>query len=514
VFWGMISDHRLVLMRYGKTDARQFFKGGQFMGNDFRQEIEKIMRLIIDEVSMMATVSTKHIILYQSAPARFDFTEAEINNIQPTIEMLSATTREKLLTIAHEIATMKYDTDKQIRDVYMEEQIAQCLIRSSRYAHKEAQLLAVFAQGQSRINDVIFNEASKIMQWTKIRKSIHQVKLYIVPAINTEIDFKISEYQLQRENWIEKSKTAYYSGSSGQEALERAMNTSVITFKEDLTSTNLDNFTEEINIFLIALSFGLKGIYAIDDISIKSQPWELSPDLKPIFHREAWPKYHSNHSFVRTLEWHSTYLKDNIDLFYEITNADVQSVNNWYSLLENNRKSIFSFTQVLNGFKEVTEANAFNYIYLNKHNKSLNGIYLMLSGLEGLNSECKPRRKNGTKYDAKSTFADCWSNLLSRQIAKQMTNSPLKKITQPSELFKTIYSLRSDIAHSDPNDIQTNCMKTKELLGDYFNPGDYSAATIGICLMKTISDLMIEFLQDKNLLSELLIGNLPRNGTG
>jgi len=72
------------------------------MGNDFMQEIEKIMRLIIDEVSMMATVSTKHIILYQilyqSAPARFGFTEAEINNIQPTIEILSATTREKLLT--------------------------------------------------------------------------------------------------------------------------------------------------------------------------------------------------------------------------------------------------------------------------------------------------------------------------------------------------------------------------------------------------------------------------------
>ncbi|MVX65579.1 hypothetical protein GKZ28_18010 [Clostridium chromiireducens] len=480
------------------------------MENELFQEIQKIIHSVIDDSLSNDTIVNKHIIIYQKAPAHFDSTEIPINFIQPTVEKLSDTIKENLLNISEKLAIMKYGDDDNVNVSNNNGRIVQALIRSSQFLYKEVQLLKIYNEKQT-LDSLIFNEASKIMKWINTTDTIHMAKLYIVPSINTELDIKISNYKLQHENFIDKSKTAYYSGSSNQEALTRALNTSVITLKRDLTSENINNFSEEINIILIALSFGLKGIYSIDDISISPYIWEFAPDSMPTFHRVAWPKYHYENSFVKALEFYSSYLKGNdLDFFYKITDKDVKAVDEWYYLLQNNRKSIFSFTQILNGFRDVAEANAYNFNYLNKYNKALNGIYLMISGLEGLNSECKPKDEYGNKIKARKTFVDCWSKLLSRQIRKNNSYTLLNNIRNINKLFFTIYALRSDIAHSDSANMETNCKEIKKQLGDWYIPGDYSAPTVAVCLMKIISWLMDEFIQENNLLSELLIGKLPR----
>jgi hypothetical protein len=124
-------------------------------------------------------------------------------------------------------------------------------------------------------------------------------------------------------------------------------------------------------------------------------------------------------------------------------------VSKWMEILSVNRKAIYSLNMICDGIRDV--ARSVGEQSFRKDRIARDGIFKAISGLEGLNSDCKPvHSTKGYKMEATKTFIDCWSVIWRKSLLVDPNNEFLSKAQNIETALGDIYSLRSDLAHSDP----------------------------------------------------------------
>ena len=268
-----------------------------------------------------------------------------------------------------------------------------------------------------------------------------------------------------------------------------------------------DEILAEVDALALSLWLSLGNIYRIQDIRFERNPWRFSPDENSplgIKFQLLWDNTRENmqlQTFVRFNTHKHISAFDNIsDEFYE-------RITKWMQILSSNRKAIFSFNMICEGFRDI--ARSVGEQSFRRSKIARDGLFKAISGLEGLNTDCKPMSHNGYKTKATETFIDCWKVIWQKALAANPTNQFLAKALDINIALRNIYALRSDLAHSDPTLMISSLTTAKTSCGELFNPGQYDASSVGISILMIIDEFMEFFLTNDIVLIEMLGGKKP-----
>lgn len=315
-------------------------------------------------------------------------------------------------------------------------------------------------------------------------------------------------------HWIHQQKTlpdlcveGLMGYQSGQEAAERVFSSSFFVRDMKTMPASADEILAEVDALALSLWLSLGNIYRIQDIRFERNPWRFSPDENSplgIKFQLLWDNTRENvqlQTFVRFNTHKHISAFDNLsDEFYE-------RITKWMQILSSNRKAIFSFNMICEGFRDI--ARSVGEQSFRRSKIARDGLFKTISGLEGLNTDCKPMSPNGYKTRAAETFIDCWKVIWQKALAANPTNQFLAKAPDINIALRNIYALRSDLAHSDPTLMISSLTTAKTSCGELFNPGQYDASSVGISILMIIDELLEFFLTNDIALKEMLGGKKP-----
>ena len=225
--------------------------------------------------------------------------------------------------------------------------------------------------------------------------------------------------------------------------------------------TSADDILTEVDILSLSLWRALGNVYRIQDIRFERRPWQFSPDDDlplGIKYQMLWDNPRENmqlQTFVR-------FNDHKVSGFGSpLTRDYYDRVLKWVDMLSANRKAIYSLNMICDGFRDI--ARSVGEQSFRKNKIARDGIFKTISGLEGLNSECKQLHPNsGHKLKATETFIDCWGKIWEKALSRDPPNAYLSKAPDIGAALRNIYDLRSDLAHSDPTLMKFSLMHTKQ----------------------------------------------------
>ena len=331
-----------------------------------------------------------------------------------------------------------------------------------------------------------------IAEWLKNGTTSEFIQVIIQPEINAGKFTSFGEWDVVHLNISELCLEAYQGWQSNQDACERVFSSSF--FRRDMKSmpTSAEDILAEVDILSLSLWQALGNVYRIQDIRFERHPWRFSPDDDLVLGIKShifWDNPRENFQlqiFVRLDDNRKYHPSDGA-----ITKKHYDKFLKWIDILSENRKAIYSLNMICDGFRDIARSRGEQSFRKNKIARD--GIFKTISGLEGLNSECKPLNKKGYKMDATTTFKDCWGKVWRNILLVDSKNSYLSKSPDIDTALQKIYSLRSELAHSDPTSMQSSLRDTKQSCGEFFNPCQYDPLSVGITIL-CIVDEFLEYL--------------------
>jgi hypothetical protein len=355
------------------------------------------------------------------------------------------------------------------------------------------------------------NHSRCIAEWLENGTTSRFIQVVIQPEIHINISefTSFGQWDLYFLSLPERCIEGYQGFQSGQEAAERVFNYSF--FRRDMKSmpTSVDDILAEVDILSLSLWQALGNVYRIQDIRFERRPWQFSPDDESLLETKSpilglWDNPRENLQLQIFVRFNDRKL---FPVFSPLTKVYYDRVLKWIDILSANRKAIYSLNMICDGFRDI--ARSLGEQSFRKHKIARDGIFKTISGLEGLNSECKPLSKNGYKTKATETFIECWSKIWEKALLHDTQNIYLSKASDIKAALQNIYSLRSDLAHSDPTSMQLSLKKTKQSCGVSFNPNQYDPSSVGVIILMVV-DEFLEFLSlNDAIFRDMLNGKKP-----
>lgn len=337
------------------------------------------------------------------------------------------------------------------------------------------------------------NHSRCIAEWLDSGTTSSFIQVIIQPDIKFGEFTSFGQWESYLLSLPERCIEGYQGFQSGQEAAERVFSSSF--FRRDMKSmpTSADDILAEADILSLSLWRALGNVYRIQDIRFDRRPWQFSPDDDlplGMKYQMFWDNPRENMQLQIFLKGFNH--RKRVSAFDPLTRDHYERVLKWVDMLSANRKAIYSLNMICDGFRDIARSTGEQSFRKNKIARD--GIFKTISGLEGLNSECKPLDpKRGYKFKARETFIECWSKIWRKTLSSDPQNACLSKAPDIDAALGDIYGLRSDLAHSDPTSMQSSLIHTKQSCGEFFNQGQYDPSSVGITIL-WIVDEFLEFL--------------------
>lgn len=349
------------------------------------------------------------------------------------------------------------------------------------------------------------NHSKKIAEWLDTGTTSRSIQIIIQPEVMMGRLKSIGNWTWKSMSLPELCLEAYQGSQSEQEALERVRSSSFFNRDMSTMPTEADEILAEVDIFALALWLSLGNVYRIQDIRFEREPWKFSPDECSPFgikFQLFWENSRENfqlQTFVR-FNKHKRMIPN------PINNDDYNRIIGWIAILSDNHKAIYSFNMICDGIRDI--ARSVGEQSFRRDRIARDGIFRVISGLEGLNSECKPSPK-GYKINSRRIFIECWGKIWRRIISADPSNKYLSKAADIDLALKEIYDLRSNLAHSDPALMPSSLYTVKKACGELFSPGQYDPRSVGITIIMIVDELIEYFLTNSADLKDLLNGVKP-----
>lgn len=227
-----------------------------------------------------------------------------------------------------------------------------------------------------------FHEANII---NKCRESAVQLKAIIDGA---EISYSLSvrilpevEEISQVAGWrkVEKDRftmslKAHRSGMSAEEFLHRLFQSTTFTVPLD-RNPDEEAVLTLVESFKLSIGLALKRAVQIDEIEVAVSPWPYYPTevYRPM---RMWGAWDVNHHSAHAVSFFSN------PHFSGVSPQSSEIAEKWFNILRNTSSSHYTLGLIMSGIWLALEAS--NFDGLVRRNKSLQGMHLILTGLEGL----------------------------------------------------------------------------------------------------------------------------------
>jgi len=355
--------------------------------------------------------------------------------------------------------------------------------------------------------DLAKKHSEEIGEWLNTGTRSKSIQVIIQPQIKMGRYTSLMDWKYKPMSLPELCLEAYQGFQSGQEAAERVFSSSFFSRDMSTMPATKDEILAEVDILTLALWLSLGNNYRPQDIRFERNPWRFSPDEDLPLGLKFQPLWdNSRESFL--LQMYVRFNNHKLHTPDQISNIAYKRITNWISILSDNRKSIYSFNMISDGVRDV--AKSLIEQSFRRDRIARDGIFRIISGLEGLNSECKTISKKGYKIDSQETFVECWGNVWRSIMKTDTSNKYLSKSGNIDEALKEIYHLRSDLAHSDPTSLTSSLQNVKKACGELFNSGQYDPSSTGITILMIVDEFLEYLLDNRKVLSELMNGVKPK----
>jgi len=348
--------------------------------------------------------------------------------------------------------------------------------------------------------------SSEIAEWLDRGTTSKSIQVIIQPQIKMGQYTSLMDWEYKPMSLPGLCLEAYQGSQSGQEAAERVFSSSFFSRDMSTIPTTKDEILAEVDILTLALWLSLGNNYRPQDIRFERNPWRFSPDEDLPLGLKFQPLWdNSRESFL--LQMYVRFNDHKLHAPDQISDIAYKRITNWISILSDNRKSIYSFNMISDGVRDV--AKSLIEQSFRRDRIARDGIFRIISGLEGLNSECKPISKNGHKIDPRKTFVECWGNIWRSIMKTDTSNKYLSKSSNIDEALNQIYSLRSALAHSDPTSLPSSLQRVKNACGELFNPGQYDPGSTGVTIVMIVDEFLEYLFNNRMVLKNLINGTKP-----
>ncbi|MFA5795457.1 MAG: hypothetical protein WC980_10390 [Candidatus Brocadiia bacterium] len=317
------------------------------------------------------------------APGHIGVDYLDVPNLNIASELLSKEIKDKLRGVFSSGNTSK---NYSFESEGLKAGLLDCFISGFRQSY----LLSVVTNPLNRYAaflDLAGKHSEEINEWLNTGTKSKSIQVIIQPKIEMGQYVSLMDWKYKPMSLPELCLEAYQGSQSGQEAAERVFSSSFFSRDMSTMPSTKDEILAEIDILTLALWLSLGNSYRPQDIRFERNPWRFSPDedllLGPKF-QPLWDNSRESFSLQMFVRFNDHKLK----AFESINDVAYKRITNWISILSDNRKSIYSFNMISDGVRDV--AKSIIEQSFRKDRIARDGIFKMISGLEGLNSECKP----------------------------------------------------------------------------------------------------------------------------
>lgn len=290
----------------------------------------------------------------------------------------------------------------------------------------------------------------------------------------------MADWRKVEKDCFAMSLKAHRSGMAAEEFLHRLFHST--TFSAPLVGKpDEESVLTLVESFRLSVGLALKRAIQIDEIEVIASPWSYYPSdvYRPM---RMWGAWDVNHHSVRAVTFFSN------SNFSSTSPQASEAAARWFHILRDTPTSHYTLGLIMSGIWLSLEAS--NFDGLVRRNKALQGMHLILTGLEGLilkNEEqiaatwlekllCKKVRA----ISPATRFKRGWRVLLS---GSKYTRR------QKNEILDSLYGLRNALAHGDFRSISGVLVSVKEALGDNLNPGSFDTMSVAFQLNAFCQDV-------------------------
>lgn len=349
--------------------------------------------------------------------------------------------------------------------------------------------------------------SQQILDWLEVRSSEMTLKVLIEPKIYSAHFKTFDKWTFHNPDFLELSLEMMDGWQSNQEGLERVLGTTFFT-----RIITKENFTEEQiiregELLSLSLWLALGAVYQIEDLRFELAPWPFAPNDVRYFPYKQSTYWSNTRQSIAVNFWLTTHHTKFNNSWDNLSQVYYDKICNWIDTLRANPKAIYSLLMIHDGFKKVE--TSISEQDFRKERVAQNGTFQILSGLEGFNSECKPINRKGYPEKNRETFVDCWKAIGESILQNNPSNPVFNRITNLEDALHKIYSLRSDLAHSDPSKLKANLIAISQAYGHAL-PNDIQAISeVGRILILIVNEFLEYFYENPNDFSKLLNGTKP-----
>jgi hypothetical protein len=494
------------------------------------ENLVKVQSKIVNEWLETSQGSKKYPRFYQKVRGHFDYIEVSIPTVTPHFDVLSPDLKEEIKLIASELNKNKgekFQTEESESDhsIISGPSIIEGIIFGCYEAFIRAYLDPENSgDGLSKFPIYATQFATQILEWNKSSGSRQLLIIVITPAINLGDYNKLGDWETHYLNWIEASREAHVHGQPGQDGLMRIIDNT--WFRRDIsnfTGTEED-LVQEAEQLVLSLSLALKQPFQIEDMRTELSPWMFAPDRSSYFWLRFQPIWTSPKELLPVQFFGNIASSAERAPSAPLSELEYNRINKWENILQANPNAVFALKLIQQGLWKVYKSN-YEALFRRK-STSLNGMFDVLSGMEGLITKCVPKEEDATfikrmlncfskvaKGQGQKTitraFRDCWSTLWIKRL--DSSASPFLNLSRGKirNAVYQMYDLRSRIAHSDDQLLPEALERTKKAMGDYLNPTIYDAPSTTLYLAFICVELIEVFHDEPILLTKLMRGEEP-----
>lgn len=473
-----------------------------FMNTTLFQNLLELHKSIVDHAIRASGRKTNLPLFSYQAPGHIGVDNIEAPNLDLNFESLPTEYQDKIISI--------FSTDGICKQFSLHSASFNIgLIESFLSSVRIIYLLSIVKNPTNRYNEFLTQaslNSKSIAEWIETGTHSKSINIIIQPNLNIAPSQLIGDWSIKNMSIPELCIEGYLGFQSPQEACERVFASSFL--KRDLNTLpkTSSEILAEVDILVISLWLALGNIYRIQDIRFENNPWSFSPDESSPFgikFQLFWDNTRENQQL-------QTFVRLNMkrpSSFLTPQTSDFIKVSSWMKILSCNRKAIYSFNIICDGVRDI--AKSVSEQSFRKERMARDGIFKIISGLEGLNTDCKPIDKNGYKTKATFTFVSCWAVIWRKSMINKLSLDILSKANNIEDALTDIYNLRSDLAHSDPTSMHSSLERVKKSCGDLFNPNQYDPTSVGLVIVMITDELLNFFYDNENVLTDMLSGKKP-----
>lgn len=252
--------------------------------------------------------------------------------------------------------------------------------------------------------------SEQIISW--LENEAQSTKIDIVIYSRPKVRFQsgcFGSWEWHEKNWPDRSMVAMrFKFAQDLMADNRAFQScylrrSMSTMPSYPKKIASEEILTEIDILILSFWLATGCVFRVQDIQFTQAPWNFAPDKPCPFGVECTPT-----------SWDS--LLENINLLHgiscanpcltgELTSEHCERITKWMHILETNPKAIYAIKLIYEGIIDI--GRSCTERPFRKTGIAYNGIFKILSGMEGLNLECQNLDKSGVT----KTFISCWQKI-------------------------------------------------------------------------------------------------------